>query len=106
MSLRGPATRLGLGQLPLPLGPDLLRSTRQFIGRRHVTDGTVQADRVVVGNEFGDQPPSIVQTQMSVTLDVVPEPSSVVLLGAGVIGATAIVGWLRSRRRREVCRLL
>src|SRR5438045_445666 len=39
---------LGCRQLPAPVGPDLLRSTGQLVGRRHVTDGAVQADRAVV----------------------------------------------------------
>src|SRR6516165_7162897 len=44
--LRGSAPRLGFGQLPLPLGPDLLRPTGQLVRGRDVTDRAVQANCV------------------------------------------------------------
>jgi hypothetical protein len=37
----------GRRQLPPSVDPDLLGSTGQVVGRRHVTDGAVQPDRVV-----------------------------------------------------------
>src|SRR5271166_1888180 len=60
---RSSAPRLGLRQLPLPLGPNLLLPTGQLVRGRHITDRAVQADRVVVRHELGDQAPSIFQTQ-------------------------------------------
>src|SRR4051794_1565351 len=60
---RRPAPRLGLGQFPPPLGPDLLLPTGQLVRGRHVTDGTVQTDRVVMRHELGEQAPSVFQAQ-------------------------------------------
>ena len=63
------ASRLGLGQLPLPLGPDLLLTTGQLVRGRDVTDRAVQADRVVVRDELGEQSPSVFQAQRRLDSD-------------------------------------
>src|SRR5512142_2034924 len=60
---RGPAPRLGLGQLPLSLGPDLFLPTRQLVGGRDVTDRAVQADRVIVLRELSEQSSGVFQAQ-------------------------------------------
>src|SRR5262245_23711306 len=69
---RGPAPRLGLGQLPLPLGPDLLLPTGQLVRGRDVTDRAVQADRVIVLHERGEQSPSVFQAQRRLHSDALP----------------------------------
>src|SRR5512135_151075 len=69
---RGPAPRLGLGQLPLSLGPDLLLPTRQLIGGRDVTDRAVQADRVIVLRELGEQSSGVFQAQRRLDSDALP----------------------------------
>src|SRR5512135_307707 len=67
--LRGAPPRLGRGQLPLPLRPDRLLTTGQLVRRRHVADRAVQANRVVVRHELGDQSSSIVHAQGGLDAD-------------------------------------
>src|SRR3954447_26462524 len=67
----GKSLLLGLGAPPgvgrrqflLACGPDRLGPTGQLVGRRDIGDRAVQAHRVVMVHELGDQPPSVLQTQ-------------------------------------------
>src|SRR3954468_9020138 len=62
---------LGLGASPgvcrrqflLACGPDRLGPTGQLVGRRDIGDRAMQAHRVVMVHELGDQPPSVLQAQ-------------------------------------------
>src|SRR6202042_2134029 len=66
---RGSAPCLGLGQLPLPLGPDHLLPAGQLVRGRDVTDRAVQADRVVGLHELGEPSPSVLQAQRRLDSD-------------------------------------
>src|SRR5258705_10878367 len=62
---------LGLGAPPgvarrqflLACGPDRLGPAGQPVDRREIGDRAVQAHRVVMVHELGDQPPSVLQAQ-------------------------------------------
>src|SRR5262249_50072746 len=95
-ALASGAPGLGRCQLPPPVGPDLLRSTRQFVRWSHVTDRTVQAHRVIVRHELGDQPPSIVQAQGRLDSDALSfqglEPPFHLAVALGIVGRGLDVG--------------
>src|SRR5271157_4508462 len=65
------AVLLGLGSSPgigpcqflSPRGPDGLPATSQLAGRRDVGNRAIQAHFVVIVDELGDQPPSVLQGQ-------------------------------------------
>src|SRR5271157_6205307 len=65
------AVLLGLGSSPgigpcqflSPRGPDGLRATSQLVGRRDVDNRAMQAHGVVIVDELGDQPPSVLHGQ-------------------------------------------
>src|SRR4051812_46813694 len=59
----GASPGVGRRQFLLACGPDRLGPTGQLVGRRDIGDRAVQAHRVVMGHEFGDQPPSVFQAQ-------------------------------------------
>src|SRR5262249_53423630 len=69
---RRPAPRLGLGQLPLSLGPDRLLATGQLVRGRDVTDRAVQADRVIVRHELGEQASGVLPAQRRLDSDALP----------------------------------
>jgi len=61
--LRGVPPCLGRCQLPLPLAPDRLLTTGQLVRQRDAADRAVQANRIIVRHELGDQSSSIVHAQ-------------------------------------------
>src|SRR4051794_13033764 len=67
--LPGAAPCLGRGQLPLPLRPDRLLTTGQLVRGRDVADRAVEANRVVMSHELGNQAPSILQAQGGLDAD-------------------------------------
>lgn len=50
-------------QLPISLSMNLLLTAREHVFRRDVTNGTVQADIVIMFHVALDQPPRILQRQ-------------------------------------------
>src|SRR5712671_1330159 len=54
---------VGRRQFLLACGPDRFGPTGQLVGRRDIGDRTMQAHRVVMVHELGDQPPSVLQAQ-------------------------------------------
>src|SRR4051794_659056 len=59
----GTPSGVGRRQFLLSCGPDRLGPTGQLVGRRDIGDRAVQAHRVVMVHELGDQPPSVLQAQ-------------------------------------------
>src|SRR3954452_15521034 len=59
----GASPGVGRRQFLLARGPDRLGPTGQLVGRCDIGDRAVQAHRVVMVHEFGDQPPSVLQAQ-------------------------------------------
>ena len=84
------AARLGRCQLPLPLRPDRLLTTGQFVCRRDVADRAVQAHRVGVRHELGDQSSSIVQAQGGLDADALSFQG---LVSVTVREGTTFSGW-------------
>lgn len=51
------------GELAISLGEDRRFAAGEFVGRRDVADGTVQADAIVMSDEPLDQLPGVVERQ-------------------------------------------
>src|SRR5947209_5151821 len=81
---------VGLRQFLAPRGPDRLGATGQLVGRCDVGDRAMQAHRVVIGHELGDQPPSVLHAQGCLDADALSfqglEPALDLAVALGIIG--------------------
>src|SRR5258708_26191106 len=86
----GASPGVGRRQFLLACGPDGLGPTGQLVGRRDLGDRAVQAHRVVMVHELGDQPPSVLQAQRRLDANALSfqglEPPLHLAVALGIIG--------------------
>ncbi len=61
----------GIGQFAVALVEDFLVTAVEFILGRHIADGAVQAEVVVMGDVFGHEPPRVVEGEGDLDADAI-----------------------------------